>query len=102
MSNFTVIAITRIPYEADEEPGMPTFRLEGTWKGAPSVYNVSVELDGRDADWDHQSGADPSADAYADDAPDEAEGEWLDAEEALYEALYDSEAFKQADEEYNG
>lgn len=95
MSNptFTIATITRIPYGADEEPGMPTFRIEGAWKGVPSVYDVACELDGREADWQHVSGADPSGDN---------DDDFMEAEQAVYEAIWETEAFKQAEEEYNG
>jgi len=78
---------------ADGPDTFPTFRVQGTWKGAPFTYDVSVELGGRDADWEHVDGVDPAGDT---DAPDWQE--WLGADEEIYNAIYESQAYKDAAE----
>ena len=45
------IAISRhdlLPRQANEEPGMPSYKIEGTIDGAPFAVLMAVEIDGRD------------------------------------------------------
>ena len=56
-----VTRFARLPYEADEEPGMPTFEISGTHKGFPFAGRLSIEIDGRDVDWEHTSGVNPGS-----------------------------------------
>ena len=42
--------------QVDEEPGMPTYHLEGTCDGASFVCQISMEIDGRDVEFEHISG----------------------------------------------
>lgn len=82
--------VTLVPSEEDEEPGMPTFLVEGIWEGEVFAYNVSVELDGRDADWEHVSGSDPN-----DPDDDQDFEEWMeDGTVAVYDAIYESDEYK--------
>lgn len=41
-----------VPPEADEEPGMPTYRLAGLADDKPFCGDMSVEIDGRDAEYE--------------------------------------------------
>jgi hypothetical protein len=89
-NKITVNKVTLVPAEEDEEPGMPTFLVEGTWEGEAFAYNVSVELDGRDADWEHVSGSDPN-----DPDDDQDFEEWMeDGTVAVYDAIYESGEYK--------
>lgn len=82
--------VTFVPEEEGNEPGMPTFRVDGTWKGEMFEYDVSVELDGRDADWELVSGSDPN-----DPDDDEDWEEWMnDGTTAVYDAIYESDDYK--------
>ncbi len=82
-NKITVNKITLVPAEHDEEPGMPTFLVDLTWMGEMSEYEVSVEIDGRDAEWELVSGGDPNGDT---DAP--SWDEWCTELATVYEAIH--------------
>lgn len=77
------LQVTSIVWNKKSDPGFPEFKVEGTWQGQPFVYDIGLEFDGRDADWNHVSGFDLG----------ELDGE---ADEAMYDALYQSQAYKDA------
>lgn len=62
----TILVWQRLQYVADEQPGMPTYRVAGTITGVPSsrpddkprafIGDVSVEIDGRDGEYKHLAG----------------------------------------------
>ncbi len=47
-----------VPPEADEEPGMPTYRIAGTVDGKPYCGDLSMEIDGRDIEYEKLWGVD--------------------------------------------
>jgi hypothetical protein len=86
----TVNKVTLVPEEDGGETMMPTFLVDGVWKGKAFSYKVSVELDGRDADWEHVSGVNPD-----DQSNDEDLDEWMDVGSvAVYDAIYKSDDYK--------
>lgn len=93
MKNLVVTSVVPVRTEPDEEAGMPSFIVRGTWKGEAFKYEVAVELDGRDADWEHKGGVDPQG---------EADDGWLDEDIAVYEAIYASPGYKEAAKAYLG
>ena len=53
--------VTRIPYEADEEPGMPTYKFIGLIDEDEEFEMLaSIEIDGRDMETEHLSGTEIS------------------------------------------
>lgn len=42
-----------VPPQADEEPGMPTYRVAGLIGEKPFCCEVSFEIDGRDCEYKH-------------------------------------------------
>lgn len=62
----TILCWQRIPYAADEQPNMPTYRIAGTITGVPSarpdnsprafIGDVSVEIDGFAVAYKHLAG----------------------------------------------
>jgi hypothetical protein len=51
------IATHRIqPLEAGEEPGMPTYRINGAYDSTPFALDVSCEIDGRDVEFENREG----------------------------------------------
>ncbi len=52
----TIQSVTRLPYAADEEPGMPSFNVTGTIGQEFFHIITSVEIDGRDAEHDVKEG----------------------------------------------
>ena len=85
MKNLKVKSVDRVPYAEDEEPGMPAFRVRIDWKGQESVYEVAVEISGRDAEWTHEEGPDPKEQDF--DA-------FLDEETAVFEAIYEHPGYQ--------
>jgi hypothetical protein len=79
----------------DEASGMPAFVVKGAWRGVPFEYEVAVELEGRDAEWEHRGGADPRD-------PDDADFDaFLDEEAAIYDAVWASAAMTAARKAYD-
>ncbi len=95
--SFTVDQIKQIPQGDDEEPGFPTFEVRGTLDGKGFVYNVSIELDGRDADMLPQ---DDGYDflAYGEEDPDPVSGLSFDdraeMQEMIFDKVYATEEFQ--------
>ncbi len=56
MPKAQIVSVKRKP--GCEEDGFPAFLVEGAFDGKPFVYEVAVEIDGREADWSHVSGED--------------------------------------------
>jgi len=65
MAKIEFTHVTRIPYEADEEPGMPTYKFIGLIHNDDNIPTdedeefemlASIEIDGRDMDTEHLSG----------------------------------------------
>jgi hypothetical protein len=94
-NKITVNKVTLVPDEPGDEPGMPTFLVDMTWMGSMCEYHVSVELDGRDAEWEHVGGDDPAGDL---DAP--TWGEWTDEQVTVYEAIAATDDYKRLVAEY--
>ena len=51
-----ITTVTRLPYEADEEPGMPSFDVTGTTGTTEFNVITSLEIDGRDGEHTVKSG----------------------------------------------
>lgn len=69
------------------EPGFLTFNVRGEFGGSDYEFDVTIELYGQGAEWDHISGVDRSFN------PDDP---WLDEEEKIFEAIYDTAAYNKA------
>jgi len=62
-----ITEITRIPYEADEEPGMPTYLVTGTDSNdVKFVAKISLEIDGRDGDCEIVEGGENLRESHED------------------------------------
>jgi len=67
MQKLVIEAWQRVPYAAGEEPGMPTWRVAFTapapallpGKARCGIADVSMEIDGRDGDYEHVAGYNP-------------------------------------------
>lgn len=90
--NMKIQNVERVPMQEDEELGMPTFRVSGTWKGEKFVYDVSMELDGRDAEWEHKEGL---------NLENSLGDQWIDEQDAIFTAISESGLYKEALEEYH-
>ena len=47
-----------VPPQEDEQPGMPTYRIAGLVDGKPFCGDMSLEIDGRDAEYEPVWGVD--------------------------------------------
>ena len=77
-----------VPTEKDEEPGMPSFRVDGSMDGVPFKGVLSLEIDGRDVDYEQKEGPDPTGPENADEAS------------ALYCLVQESDAWRAAVKEW--
>lgn len=90
MNKITVNKVTLVPDEPGDEPGMPTFLVDLTWMGSMCEYLVSVELDGRDAEWEYSGGdVDPNGDMDA-----ATWDEWVSELVTVYEAIAATDDYK--------
>ncbi len=83
--NLSIKSIDLLPRAADEEAGMPAFRVVGVWSGQAFESEIAVELDGRDVDMRHVSGVDlenPDCD------------DLIDAIQDILEAISETPAYK--------
>jgi hypothetical protein len=83
-----IVSIERIPTQPDEEPGMPSFIVKGSFQGQPFEIKMSLELDGRDMDSECISGVD----VFEVDADDEL----FKAQEEIFDAVYKSPGYAEA------
>ena len=91
----TIASVKGVSPDEDDSGAMPAFVVKGAWRGVPFEYEVAVELDGREAEWDHKSGADPRD-------PDDADFDaFLDEEAAIYDAVWSSAAMTAARARYD-
>ncbi len=58
----TIDVWSYVPLAADEEPGFLTYRLAGTVEGRPYCGVVSMEIDGRDGEYESLWGVDLAPD----------------------------------------
>jgi hypothetical protein len=91
-SGVNVTSIERMPAEIDEEPGMPTFAVSGSFNGQPFEVNLSIELDGRDMEAQHVAGVD----IFGTDV----DSTFFDAQEQIFVAIGNSPAYTEAMKEY--
>jgi len=68
------------PEPEDDEPGFMTYRFAGTIDGKPYCGDVSMEIDGRDGEYDHLWGV-----RLADEM-----GRWGDEWDAVLTAMCDN------------
>jgi hypothetical protein len=50
------LVINSVTHNKNSNPMFPSWNISGTYNGQPYVYEVAVEMDGRDADTIHLSG----------------------------------------------
>lgn len=57
MKLLTVQLWKLLPPAEDETPGMPCYRIAGTYAGLAFLGDIAIEIDGRDAEYTRIAGA---------------------------------------------
>lgn len=83
--NIVITNVARLPYAADEEPGMPSYEVDGTLDGTKFKVVTSLEIDGRDGE--HEVKVGPQS--LVNDR---------DVNEAYFEALCENDEFNRLSE----
>lgn len=93
MPQLEISSVNRVRSEDDGSPdSMPTFEVVGTFNGKPIALHVSLDLDGRDAEiLSPGGGYNPDQDPAVDP---------VDLQEALFEFIYETDAYQEAVQEF--